>query len=99
MAAEISSCSPLKAEFILFKYNNNKSGIYIKAQEQIIQNIQKWFPVKSIRGGKDHIQENVNGKHLKEGRMIRNCSNTTDLQHMFYSTMHGNQTFSMTNSC
>lgn len=54
---------------------------------------------KASEGGKDHIQENVNGKHLKEGHMIRNCSNNTDLQHMFYSMMHGNQTFSMTNSC
>lgn len=47
LAGVISSCSPFKDKFILFN-KTFKNGIYIKAQVQIIQNIQIWLPTKNI---------------------------------------------------
>lgn len=51
-----------------------RNEIHIKAQVQIVQNIQIWLPMKNNRWGeKNHIQENTKGKNMKEGHMIRNC--------------------------
>lgn len=86
LAGVISSCFPFKAKFILFN-KIFKNGIYIKAQVQIIQNIQIWLPMKNIvlTKKKDHIQENAKGKNLKEGHMIRNRSNFIDCYSTFFA--------------
>lgn len=86
LAGVISSCSPFKAEFILFN-NIFKNGIYIKAQAQIIQDTQICLPIKNIVfiKKKDHIQENAKGKNLKEGHMIRNRSNFIDCYSTFFA--------------
>lgn len=50
-----------------------KNESYVKAQVQIVQNIQTWFPMKKQQvGEKNLIKENTKGKNFKEGHTSRN---------------------------
>jgi len=70
----MSSCSPFKAKFILFN-RILKNRIYIKAQEQIFHREPDLNILNNIGWKKKGpIQENANGKNLKEGHITRNPS-------------------------
>lgn len=65
--------------------------IYVKAQVQIVQNIQIWLPMKNNRWGKNLIQENTKGKNFKEGHMSRNYRIL-----LFFSKLQRRQTHART---